>query len=292
MAPHARGPGELTATTFAAWGQTLHRLTPTVRRRWLRTGRNLCLYRQRTEPACFVPDPALFPRPHHAVAPYIFTPAEVARLLQLADRLPPVPRSPLRPAAYRLALVLLYTTGLRRGELLRLTVEDYDPTAQTLLVRASKFHKSRCLPLAADGVREIERYLAARRTQRRPVAPELPLVWCGSRGERAYSGGGFGQGLRGLFRAASVRTPAGRIPRIHDLRHSFAVQALLRWYRDGAAVQAMLPRLATYMGHASIVSTQGYLHFIEPLGAAASARFAHACGALLAPPPDGAGGAA
>lgn len=287
LAAAGPGPADLTAATFAAWGQTLQRLTPTVRRNWLRVVRNLCLYRRRTAPACFVPDSAGFPAPHQPVAPYIFTPQEIARLLQCADRLLPTPGSPLRAAAYRLGLILLYTTGLRRGELVRLTVGDYDPQAQTVLIRASKFHKARCLPLAPDGVQEIERYLAFRRAGRRPLAPEQPLVWCGAGPGRPYTGAGFAQGFRALCHAAGVRTPAGRVPRVHDTRHSFAVQALLRWYHAGADVQAKLPLLATYLGHVSIVSTQHYLPFVEPLGGAASARFAARYGALVHGPAEG-----
>ena len=82
--------------------------------------RNLCLYRRRTHPACFVPDSTQFPQRHQAVRPYIFTEAEVIRLLAAANQLRPNSRSPLCPENFRLALVLLYTMGLRRGELLRL----------------------------------------------------------------------------------------------------------------------------------------------------------------------------
>jgi integrase/recombinase XerD len=77
----------------------------------------------------------------------------------------------------------------------------------------------------------------------------------------------------------------------HDLRHTFAVHALMRWYRTGADVQAKLPRLATYMGHVSIVSTAYYLAFVEPLRALASARFAQRCGALIRCGVDAAGDA-
>jgi integrase/recombinase XerD len=278
----AAGPADLTVATFAAWGQTLLRLMPGVRRNWLRIARNLCLYRRRTEPTCFVPDPAGFPAPHQPVTPYIFAPQEVARLLQCADRLVPTPGSPLRAAVYRVAIVLLYTTGLRRGELLRLTVGDYDPIAQTLAIRASKYHKSRCLPLAADGAQEIERYLTARRARHRPIAPDLPLVWRGAGCLRPYTGEGFAQGFRALCRTAGIQTPAGRAPRVHDTRHSCAVQALLRWYHAGSDVQAKLPLLATYLGHVSIVSTAYYLHFLAPVALAASDRFAQRYGALIA----------
>src|SRR2546429_2044558 len=83
--------------------------------------------------------------------------------------------------------------------------------------------------------------------------------------------------MRALFRKAAIRTSTGRSPRTHDFRHGFALAALLRWYRAGVDVQTKLPSLATYMGHVSIVSTAYYLHFVEPLAAAASARFAEHC---------------
>lgn len=210
LAAHVPSPADLTAATFAAWGQTLLRLTPGVRRNWLRIARNLCLYRRRTEPACFVPDPAGFPTPHQPVAPSIFAPQEIARLLQCADRLRPTPGSPLRAAAYRLAVVLLYTTGLRRGELVRLMVGDYEPGAQTLAIRASKFHKSRCVPLAADGAREIERYLAARRAD--PDRSRRRIPSCGA--AQAACGRTLGRGLPrdsgpSAERQGSRRRPAG-----------------------------------------------------------------------------------
>jgi integrase len=71
---------------------------------------------------------------------------------------------------------------------------------------------------------------------------------------------------------------------VHDFRHTFALEALLRWYRSGADVQAKLPLLATYMGHVSIASTEYYLKFVEPLGVSASERFARHCGGVLAMP--------
>jgi integrase/recombinase XerD len=277
--PRARR--DLTPGTFTAWAQTLYHLTPTVRRNRLRIVRNLCLYRRRTEADCFVPDLALFPTPHQPRAPYIFTPDEIARLIQATATLAPAPQCPLRPHVFRLAVVLLYTTGLRRGELLRLTVADYARDEHVLLIRETKFHKSRELPLPPATAREVDRYLRARHQQGLSVAPLTPLLAHGVTALRGYTGVGLGDGFRHLLTITKIQTPEGRWPRIHDLRHTFAVHALVRWYRTGADVQTKLPLLATYMGHVSIVSTAYYLPFVEPVRALASRRFAQHCGALV-----------
>jgi integrase len=281
LAAEGGATAALTSASFARWTQTLSHLTPTVRRNHLRIVRNLCLYRRRTDPTCFVPDPSLFPAPHQVRAPYIFTVTEAARLIAATRRLTTPPGAPLRPQVFRLALTLLYTTGLRRGELLRLTVDDYDPRKRVLQVRASKFHKSRLVPLSPEVGRDVDAYLARCRRQCRTLPGTMPLIGHGLRTRRAYTGMGFGAGVRHLLRHLAIRTADGRLPRVHDLRHTFAVHALLRWYRAGADLQAKLPLLATYMGHVSIASTAYYLPFVEPLRAAASARFATRCGALV-----------
>lgn len=278
---HCAVSPDLTATSFAAWANTLIHLSSGVRRNKMRIVRNLCLYRRRTQPDCFVPDSAQFPLPHQPVSPHIFTDAEIVRLVDAAANLEPTPGTPLRPAVYRLATVLLYTTGMRRGELVRMTIGDYDPRDRTLLVRQSKFHKSRLLPLSDDAVSEFEGYLEACHLIGRPLCPQAPLLWNRLYGGRHYSGGGLGQGFQRLFKNARIRTVAGRTPRVHDLRHTFAVTALLRWYRGGVDVQTRLPALATYMGHISIVSTQYYLQFVRELAGHASERFAQLCAAIV-----------
>jgi integrase/recombinase XerD len=276
------GPAaDLTPASFEAWAQTLQHLAPTVRRNRLRIVRNLCLYRRRTKPASFLPDRALFPAPHQPRAPYIFTASEIGRLLQATSSLSPTPGCPLRPQMFRLAVVILYTTGLRRGELLRLTLDDYAPDAHVLAIHETKFHKSRQVPLSPTTTQELDRYLRARRRHHLSISATTPLLAHGTATLRGYTGMGLGHGFRQLLMTSGIRTPEGRRPRIHDLRHTFAVHALVRWYRTGADVQAKLPLLATYMGHVSIVSTAYYLAFIEPLRALASARFAHHCGALV-----------
>src|SRR5699024_7953464 len=222
-----------------------------VRRARQRIVRNFCLYRRRTEPACFVPNLETFPRPQPYRAPILVEPEQIARMLELTAGLTATPGSPLRPAVMRLAIVLLYTAGLRRGELLRLRLTDAEPRAGVLRIRESKFHKSRLVPLSSDARAELRRYLRQRLTTP-PLdsAATSPLLCnCAKGRSHPYTGTGLSQGIHALFEAAGVRDAEGRHPRIHDLRHSFALQALIRWYREGADVQSKLPHLALYMGH-------------------------------------------
>ncbi|MCI0627191.1 MAG: tyrosine-type recombinase/integrase [Acidobacteria bacterium] len=274
---------DLNATAFQAWCQTHENVASGVRRFRMTEVYKFCLYRRRTEPRCFVPDPSLFPKPHQKVRPYIFSEPEVEKLLQATSELKRVPSSPLRPEVIRLGIVLLFTTGVRRRELLRLTVGDYDRQNATLLIRESKFRKSRLLPLNSDIADELDCYLRARSLKKLPISSDTALIWNATNGGQAYSSTNLRTCLRSLFRQCAIYSANGRLPRIHDCRHSFAVNALLRWYREGAEVEAKLPLLATYMGHASVVSTHCYLHWVEPLRTAASERFASHYGELVVP---------
>jgi integrase len=274
---------DLNAAAFQAWCHTHEHVTSGVRRvRMLEVGA-FCLYRRRTEPQCFVPDPTSFPAYHQRLKPYIFSEAEVAKLLHASSGLKRSPLSPLRPEATRLAILLLFTTGMRRGELLNMMIGDYNKRESTLHVRQAKFYKSRLLPINSGIADEIDGYLRARSWRKLSVSPDTALIWNPSWGGGAYSGTSLRRSLRPLLQECGIATPKGRLPRIHDFRHSFAVNALLRWYRAGADVEAKLPLLATYLGHGSAVSTHYYLHFIEPLRSAASERFAKHYGALISP---------
>lgn len=268
-----------TAQSFAAWTLTLTHLLPTVRRNHMRIVRNLCLYLRRSDPDCFVPDPSSFPDPHAPPRPHIFTEEQIVQLLRIASTLRSRSDTPLCAEVFRLAIVLLYTAGLRRGELVRLVLGDYDPAERTLLIRASKFHKSRLVALSNDAAREMDLYLRVR--QRLPHAASSPLLVNRCGGLRAYSGASFGRSMQHLFCRAGIYTAKGHVPRVHDLRHTHAVHALLRWYHAGVDVQAKLPVLATAMGHVSIKSTAYYLPFLEPIAQAASERFTRHCHSTL-----------
>jgi len=272
---------DLDQVLFDRWCDTLGDLAANTRRARQLIVRKFCLYRRRDEPRCFVPDPLYFARLQPYRDPILVEPEQVARMLAAADRLAPTPGSPLLPAVMRIAIVLLYTAGLRRGELLRLTLGDVEPRSGVLRVRESKFHKSRLVPLSPDARSELQGYLRKRLAPGLDSGPRAALLCNTARGQRGYTGTGISGGIHRLFETAGVRTSDGRRPRIHDMRHSFAVQALIRWYRAGVDVQSQLPRLAMYMGHVSIVSTAYYLQFVPALASLASERFEQAFGALL-----------
>lgn len=265
---------DLTRETFQAWSDSMIALHANTRVGRLRAVYHFCLFRRREQPASFVPDPGQFPRWRPRALPYIFSEAEIVHLLNAAGWLGPYKVSPWHCAVSRIAIVILYTTGLRRGELVRLTLGDYDRADHVLHVRRTKFDKSRLVPLSADTVREVDLYLAACRQAGAPGHEDAPLLLHNHCGPfRGYTGGGMGELLGKVIRESGIRTSRGRPPRIHDLRFTFAVQALSRWYRAGVDVQARLPALATYLGHVSVVSTQYYLTFFPATAEAAGERF-------------------
>ena len=285
---HSAKYPDLNAAAFEAWCHTHEHVSSGVRRVRMLEVASFCLYRRRTEPQGFVPDPSSFPAYHQRVQPYIFSEAEVAHLLRTASSLKRNPSSPLRPEVIRLAIALLFTTGIRRGELLALKLGDYNRRESTLHIRETKFYKSRLLPINGSIAGEMEKCLHVRTRRKLPVSPDTALIWNAAWGGGAYSGTSLQRALRPLLQKCGIVTPKGRLPRIHDFRHSFAVNTLLRWYRAGVEVEAKLPLLATYLGHGSAVSTHYYLHCIEPLRTAASERFANRYGELVSPLPNAA----
>jgi integrase/recombinase XerD len=266
---------DLTGEMFTTWSSTLEHLSPTVRRNQMRVVRNLCLYRQRSHPDSFVPDPLNFPANHQGLSPCILSESDIARLLDASRYLQPSARSPLRSESLRVGILLLFTAGLRRRELLRLNLGDFNSEEGTLLIRATKFHKSRILPLSPSVHAQLMAYLALRNKKRLPMETASPLIWNqhGSPEGRGYTGTGFARNWRLLCTALEIFTEKGRPPRIHDLRHSFAVNALKHCYINGEDVRARVPLLSTYMGHVSVASTHYYLSFVEEIRSEASKRF-------------------
>jgi integrase/recombinase XerD len=204
--------------------------------------------------------------------PHIYSEAEICCLLRAARSFP-APATPIRPLMLYTILVLAYCMGLRIGEIVRLTVGDLNLEAQTIEIRETKFFKSRRLPFTHSVAAALRTYLEARRREDAPADSLAPLFWCRSVG-RAYGYVTIRALLLQVIRKAGLKPWPGRVgPRIHDLRHSFVVNRMLAWYREGVNAQARLPYLATYLGHKDIHSTLVYITVTEELMQQAAERF-------------------
>ena len=217
------------------------------------------------------------PRPGQQVArqwrrPYIYSPEEVRRLLDIA-RTYPSPRAPLRPISLYTMLVLAYCAGLRLGELAHLDLGDVDLQTGTITIRETKFFKSRILPLTDSALLALREYLEARHKAKALQNPASGLFWH-DQGNARYTSQSIACGLVDVLRRAGIKPPKGKTgPRIHDLRHSMVVNRILEWYRAGINPQEKLPFLATYLGHRDIHSTLVYITVTQDILQQANERF-------------------
>jgi integrase/recombinase XerD len=275
---HFPKASEVKLPMFQRWAQTMQNLAATTRRQRMHIVRNFLIFHARQNPRTSIPDLKTFPKPGPLrVLPRLVSTKEMAHLLASASMLPPSPRNPLRAQTVRLALILLFCCGLRRGELLKLKIEHFDVQSKILRVEATKFHKSRLLPLPDTVTQELQNYLALRRDLQRALPPDAPLLSSNHRlaEQTTYCVHALTESWQLLCLTTGVLNDRRHPPRLHDLRHSFAVAALDRWYQQGIDVQSKLSHLATYLGHVSIVSTYYYLQLSPELGQSASQRFHH-----------------
>jgi len=218
------------------------------------------------------PLPSEAPKSSNQFVPHIYTQDEVRRLLDATSSYRKTNRC-LEPHTFRAILLLLYGAGLRVSEALSLTLADVDLQAGVLTIRNTKFNKTRLVPLGPDLQKALMRYATTREHQHHSCDASAPFFVerAGTHVPHNTICHAF-QTLRahaGVARADSSSCQ----PRMHDLRHTFALHRLISWYREGADVQKLLPRLSTYMGHIDIASTQWYLTMTADLLQEASARF-------------------
>ncbi|HUF08554.1 MAG TPA: tyrosine-type recombinase/integrase [Rhodothermales bacterium] len=192
--------------------------------------------------------------------PFIIDPQAASRLLTLARQMPDNPKAPMRGATYHALFALLYGLGLRLGEACRLQLGDVDLERELVLIRDTKFFKSRLVPFGPRMAAMLRGYVQARTA--RSTGPNSPLFSFTSRGYVHHCT--VSQTFHGLVPQLGLTIPPGLSPlRLHDLRHAFAVGTVLRWYRNGADPGAGLLKLATFMGHVDISSTGSGLCLTE-----------------------------
>lgn len=261
------GAPTVTTELALAWATAPADADPAWWRARLAATRPFARYLAAFIPGTEVPPAGLLPGPaSRRAVPYLYSPAGIGALITAAAAI----RTPLRAATYQTLIGLLAVTGMRAGETIRLDRPDVDLRAGLLTIRESKFGKSRQLPLHATTVAALAGY-ATLRDQRHP-RPATAAFFLSLTGTRLiYKNVHFTYHRLTQAAGLSPRSPQCR-PRIHDLRHSFAVTTLLRWYQDGDDVAARLPLLSAWLGHADPASTYWYLTGTPELLALAATR--------------------
>ncbi len=230
--------------------------------------KQLCEYIAASDPQSYVPEPIRNPSSASTYKPYIYTLSEIRSLMNATSRLTPI--NSLKPHTCRALIGLLYSTGIRIGEAMALNIQDFYPAQSRLFIADGKFHKARWVPLAPSACTAISSYIE-RRCKYFDSNTFSPLFI--NLRDRRLRHSTVSHDFHCLQQyIGMIRTPEVS-PRIHDLRHTLSVHRLLDWYKQGLDVNALLPALATYMGHVEIVSTQVYLQPTQALLAQVNQRF-------------------
>lgn len=267
-----QGKTTVTIADALTWVRLPEAASPSWLRMRMRVIRGFAIYLRTIDPVHEVPPPGLLPGHVRRAVPFLYSDADITALMAQTQYL----KTPLRRATIRTLIGLLAVTGMRLGEVTGLDDSDFDPHDGLLLVRHAKFNKHRQIPLHPSTVTELLAYRHLR-DQRFPVPASSALLVSGA-GTRLLNYN-VGHTFAQLARRAGLkpRSPACR-PRPHDLRHTFAVGTLLRWYRDGGDVAARLPLLSTYLGHVAPANTYWYLSAAPELLAEAACRLEHPTG--------------
>ena len=239
------------------WAQQPSGVRPAYWAKRLRLVRGFARHRSATDPRTQVPPATLLPHRPQRARPYLYTQTEIRRLLSAARRMPSGPGAGLRPWTYYSLFGLLSVSGLRIGEACSLEVRDVDLKKAILTVRDGKFGKSRLVPLHDSTCKVLADYIARRKRflSGRPASH----LFISLRGNR-LDGGEIRRTFYALSRQIGLRGQSdSHGPRLHDMRHRFAVQTLLRWYRAGEDADRRLPILSAYLGHVHVADTYWYL---------------------------------
>ena len=259
------GTATVTTERALAWA-TLPAGDPYWHAYRLSVARGFAIHLHTIDPATEVPPAGLIPARPHRATPYLYSDADITALSAAAASL----RFPLRAATYQTLIGLLAVTGMRVGEAIRLDRADLDLTAGIITIRQAKFGKTRLLPLHPTTVTAVREYLRLR--DRLHPDPGTPAVFISPAGTRLlYCNVHATWKLLAAHAGLKARSAACR-PRIHDLRHSFAVASLLDAYAAGQDGQARLALLSTYLGHADPSHTYWYLSAAPELLALAGQR--------------------
>jgi integrase/recombinase XerD len=218
------------------------------------------------------PLPHVLPKPAYTFTPYIYSNAELQRLVDAAA-LQDHSRKKLQALTLRTLILVLYGAGLRLSEAINFRLADVNLPDQLLTIRESKFYKTRVVPIGPRLTSVLSAY--AKNRCHSACSLNLDSLFFVDRDGERITRQMVERAFARLRDIASVRRNDGARyqPRLHDLRGTFAVHRLVSWYRQGVDVQRLLPQLSTYLGHVNISSTQKYLTMTPELLQEASLRF-------------------
>jgi integrase/recombinase XerD len=232
--------------------------------------RHLCLYRRRRNGRGFVPEQAWAPQTKSLFSAHVFTHEQIHQLLKAAGR---CQEQNISPETLHTLLLVLYCTGLRPGEAVRLQLSDVDLRKRVLFIRESK-GKSRWVPFGSDLAHKLQNYLLNRATVAKAfnhIATDAVFI---RRDARPLTLALASGAIRKLLRSMGLKPATGRVgPRPYDLRHAYTVHRLTDWSRKGVDVSARLPWLSAYLGHDNALGTEHYMHATPELLRLASRRF-------------------
>lgn len=239
--------------------------------------RQLCKFALRTGHDTYVPPPPCNARPHDGFVPYIFSQDEIRRFLNTADSMSPCEKCPQRHIVFPMILRLLYCCGLRVSEALNLTLDNVDLDAGILRILDSKNNKHRLVPMSASLTAYTRAYTKVIHIHSEGSSAFLPT----SR-QKAWSLRTANANFHNVLFAAGIPYGGPGVgPRVHDLRHTFAVHCLKAWVAAGADIRSALPYLSAYMGHVNIYSTQTYLRLTPELFPLITQSVKNACETVI-----------
>jgi len=262
-----RGAPCLTTRLALDWVEQDRAVQPATRAARLSYVRDFARHHAAADPRTEVPPMGLLPfRPQRA-RPYLYSQEQIEQLLRCTLEL--APSDGLRPWTYHCLFGLLSVTGMRVGEAIRLALEDVNLAEGLLTIRGTKFGKSRLVPIHSSTQEVLAQYRARRA---RCIRVASPFLFVTSRGNHLDIGD-----IHRTFYTLSQRVGlravgASHGPRLHDMRHRFAIETLLRWYRSGEDVERRLPVLSTYLGHVHVADTYWYISNCPELMGQAVAR--------------------
>jgi integrase/recombinase XerD len=266
-----RGATTVTVELAVAWARLPEANKPITHEFRISAVRGFARYLHTIDPAHEVPPAGLLAAGRHRPTPHIYTADQIAAVLYMAGRLRPA----LRALTHRTLLGLLAATGMRVGETMALTCDDVDLVDGIVTVRHAKFDRMRLVPLHASVTDELRRYATERdRLCPRPSCDRFFVTVTG----RSLCRRDVDVVLGDITTAIGLRTETVH-PRVHDLRHTFAVRTLIDAHRRGVDINAVLPVLSTYLGHVEPANTYWYLEAVPELMQLVAARLeAHQAG--------------